>query len=107
MSGKSPSSGMSSSRPLLRSLTMSQKTRPSPAPLPLLSVADLKTAARPARWLWQGFLTAGAITLLTSQWKAGKTTLLAVLLSKMKTGGRLAGLKVAAGRAVVLTEEGP
>ena len=26
-------------------------------------------------WLWQGYLAAGNVTLLTSQWKSGKTTL--------------------------------
>jgi hypothetical protein len=44
---------------------------------------------------------------MTSQWKAGKTTLLSVLLGRMKTGGLLAGLGLAAGQAVVVTEEGP
>ena len=36
-------------------------------------------------WLWRGFLAAGQLTLLTSLWKSGKTTL-AVLLSRMKEG---------------------
>jgi hypothetical protein len=59
------------------------------------------------RWLWHGYLAAGSVTLLTSQWKAGKTTLLSVLLDRMKAGGELAGLPVAASRAVVVSEEGP
>jgi hypothetical protein len=29
----------------------------------------------------------GKVTLLTSQWKAGKTTLLSVLLARLKQGG--------------------
>jgi hypothetical protein len=32
--------------------------------------------------------------MLTSQWKSGKTTLMAVLLSKLKNGGELASLRV-------------
>jgi hypothetical protein len=56
-------------------------------------------------WLWHGFLAPGAVTLLTSQWKTGKTTLTSVLLAKMKAGGTLAGLRVAAGRAIVISEE--
>jgi hypothetical protein len=56
-------------------------------------------------WLWQGYLARSHVTLLTSQWKVGKTTLLSVLLSRMATGGTLAGLGVAAGRAVVVSEE--
>jgi hypothetical protein len=38
-------------------------------------------------WLWHGYVATGNITLLTSRWKAGKTTLLSLLLSRRKTGG--------------------
>ena len=61
----------------------------------------------PADWLWQGYLARGAFTLLTGMWKAGKTTLLSLLLSRRKTGGTLAGLPVTAGKSVVISEEGP
>ncbi len=72
------------------------------------SLADLKAARRHRwDWLWHGFLAAGNMTLLTSLWKAGKSTLISVLLARMKTGGTLAGLPVAAGRAVVISEESP
>src|SRR5262249_41455896 len=71
-----------------------------------LSYAELRPAAQaPRDWLWQGYLLPGAVTLLTSLWKSGKSTLLAVLLSRLKTGGMLAGLPVRAGRAVVISEE--
>jgi hypothetical protein len=60
-----------------------------------------------APWLWHGFLVPGALTLLTSQWKTGKTTLASVLLARLKTGGSFAGLPLAAGRAIVLSEEAP
>jgi hypothetical protein len=56
-------------------------------------------------WLWRGYLACGALTLFTSPWKMGKTTLLAILLSKMRAGGELAGLPVAAGKALVVSEE--
>ncbi len=71
-----------------------------------LTLAELRGAAeaRP-RWLWRGYLAAGDVTLLTSQWKAGKTTLLSVLLDRMGRGGELAGLGVAPGRAAVVSEE--
>ena len=73
-----------------------------------LSYADLATCAVPiANWLWQGYIARGNITLLTSQWKTGKTTLLSVLLSKLNTGGQLAGLNVAQGRAAIISEENP
>ena len=73
-----------------------------------LSYADLKPAAdAPRAWLWQGYLLPGAVTMLTSLWKSGKSTLLSVLLSRLKTGGELAGLPVRVGRAVVVSEETP
>ena len=58
-------------------------------------------------WLWRGFLAPGRLTLLTSLWKTGKTTLLAVLLARMKDGGELFGLPVRPARALVLSEESP
>ena len=81
-----------------------------PPPLPPIrwGMASLRTEAAPTvPWLWRGYLAAGAVTLLTSQWKTGKTTLTSVLLSRMKTGGTLAGLSLTAGRAIVLSEEPP
>jgi hypothetical protein len=72
------------------------------------SLADLKARARGTLdWLWHGYLAPRNLTLLTSLWKAGKSTLIALLLARMKTGGTLAGLPVAAGRAVVISEEPP
>src|SRR6266849_6801121 len=73
-----------------------------------LSPQELAQAASHAgSWLWYGYLAAGKTTLLTSQWKSGKTTLISVLLARMAKGGELAGLPVTAGRAAVITEEGP
>ena len=69
---------------------------------------DLKATGRyKMSWLWQGYLSPGNITLLTSQWKAGKTTLVSVLLDRLKSGGQVAGLPLAAGKAVVVSEESP
>jgi hypothetical protein len=77
-------------------------------PFPRLLYSDLETAGQGEKlWLWRGFLAPGEVTLLTSQWKSGKSTLVSVLLSKMKTGGMLAGLTVAPGKAVVISEESP
>jgi hypothetical protein len=80
---------------------------PPAGPYVPLSYAELKPAEDRRDWLWQGYLLPGAVTLLTSLWKSGKSTLLAVLLSRLKTGGVLAGLPVRPGRAVVVSEEGP
>jgi hypothetical protein len=56
-------------------------------------------------WLWHGYLARGNVTLLTSLWKAGKTTLLAGLLRQLGTGGDLLGRACAPARALVVSEE--
>jgi hypothetical protein len=61
---------------------------------------------RPVPWLWHGYVSRCQMTLLTGQWKIGKTTLLAALLARLGSGGTLAGRPVHPGRAVVITEEG-
>jgi AAA domain-containing protein len=77
-------------------------------PALLWGSAELAAAvAQAPSWLWYGYLAPGSVTLLTSLWKSGKTTLVSVLLSRLKTGGQLAGLALAAGKAVVLSEERP
>jgi hypothetical protein len=75
-------------------------------PFQLVDRAGLRAqAAAERRWLWHGYLAPGRTTLLTAQWKTGKTTLLSVLLSRMKEGGALAGLPVAPGKALIVSEE--
>lgn len=64
-------------------------------------------AGPPVPWLWHGFLRPGAVTLLTSEWKSGKTTLASVLLARLGSGGALAGLALGRGRAIIVTEEDP
>jgi hypothetical protein len=72
------------------------------------SYGEMAAQAEPQLdWLWHGYLAGGNITLLTSQWKTGKTTLLAVLLERLHSGRELAGHAVRAGRAAVITEESP
>lgn len=67
---------------------------------------DLGTAAQAVtRWIWHGYVGAGCVTLLTSQWKSGKTTLLSLLLSKRVQGGSLAGLAVESGKSAIVSEE--
>jgi hypothetical protein len=76
-------------------------------PLRVMSLEDLRTVAdRRTRWLWHGYLAAGGVTLLTGQWKVGKTTLLAALLARLQAGGELGGRTVSAGKALVVSEEG-
>jgi hypothetical protein len=69
---------------------------------------DLRQAAEAeAGWLWEGYLAPGNVTLVTGQWKSGKTTLVAVVLSRLGTGGVLGGLPVRPGKVVVISEESP
>jgi hypothetical protein len=81
------------------------------SPLPLraepIGYWGRELAREPAHvtWLWDGYLAVNNVTLLTSQWKSGKTTLLSVLLARLKDGGQLAGLTVRAGKAIVISEE--
>src|SRR3954468_22960618 len=74
-----------------------------PRPMDQLDADPQESAAD---WVWHGYLARGNITLLTSQWKAGKTTLLAGLLRAL-TGGSFLDRACAAGAAVVVAEESP
>jgi hypothetical protein len=56
-------------------------------------------------WLWHGYLAPGKVTALISPPKSGKTTLASHLLARFAQGGQLAGLAVAPGRALVVSEE--
>jgi hypothetical protein len=74
----------------------------------VVTARDVGTqCATPPAWLWHGYLGPGKITLLTSQWKSGKTTLVSLLLARMQQGGQLLGLPAAPARALVISEETP
>jgi hypothetical protein len=60
---------------------------------------------RPDHWLWDGVVAYEAITLLSAPEKAGKTTLLSLLLDRRRQGGSLLGRPVRPGRTVVCSEE--
>jgi hypothetical protein len=59
----------------------------------------------PTEWIWNGMIARGNITILTSQWKAGKTTLLAGLLRALETGGTFLDLPCIAAKSLVVSEE--
>jgi hypothetical protein len=48
---------------------------------------DLPEDNPAAEWLWHGLIGRGNVTLLTSRWKAGKTTLITGLLQRFSTAG--------------------
>jgi hypothetical protein len=70
-----------------------------------LPASQLSAGGGAADWLWRGYIARGSVTLLTSLWKAGKSTLLAHLVNAMGTGEELAGLRVTAGNVLVVSEE--
>src|SRR5438477_9091261 len=74
------------------------------ASLPMDQLAGSGTIP-PVDWLWHGYLARGNLTLLTSLWKAGKTTLLAGLLQRLGTGDAFLDRPCAEARAVVVSEE--
>jgi hypothetical protein len=59
----------------------------------------------PLPWVWDGLLVEGAITLLTGVPKAGKSTLLAMLLERRREGGLLLDRPVRPGVTLVVSEE--
>src|SRR5687767_10572418 len=59
----------------------------------------------PQGWLWDGYIARGNLTLLTSQWKAGKTTLLTGLLQRISADGTFLGRACAPARVLVVSEE--
>jgi len=71
---------------------------------PMSQLLDTEQSAT-ADWVWDGYLARGNITLLTSQWKSGKTTLLAGLLRAFEHGGTFLGRDCATASAVVASEE--
>jgi hypothetical protein len=66
---------------------------------------EVTPAAADVPWLWHGYLAPYHITLLTSQWRVGKTTLLSVLLAR-RAAGSLVGRPLRRGRTAVVCEEG-
>lgn len=60
-----------------------------------------------ADWVWDGLIARGDVVLLTSFWKAGKTTLLAGLLDALDAGRPFLDRPTVPAHAVVVTEEAP
>lgn len=72
---------------------------------PKLCGAELLAPQSPVGWLWEGILAEGNVTLLTSLWKAGKSTLLSHLLAHRCQGGLLLDRIVETGASAVVSEE--
>ncbi|HVK13594.1 MAG TPA: AAA family ATPase [Gemmataceae bacterium] len=71
----------------------------------LISYDAVADGTADTHWLWHGLLAPGKVTLFTSLWKSGKTTLLAHYLAHRRAGGEFLGLAVAPGGSLVVSEE--
>lgn len=69
-------------------------------------LADLKEADFPIEWVWEGFLAKGYITLLSALWKAGKTTLIALLLKALQSDSMFLGQTIHPVSVLIISEEG-
>ncbi len=67
--------------------------------------SDAPPGAGSDDWLWRGYLKPGDITLLTSLWKTGKTTLLAGILRSLGSGMAFLDRPTRPARAWVVSEE--
>jgi hypothetical protein len=77
-------------------------------PLVFLTPAQLRDLTPPeVKWLWDGYLAAGAVTLLVGKPKAGKSTLaIAASVAVAARGGSFLGRAVLGGAVVYVSEEG-
>ena len=73
-----------------------------PEPMDRLDTPDVSPTVD---WLWHGLIARGNITLFTSHWKAGKTTLVTGLLQSFAKGGTFLDRPVAPARVLVASEE--
>jgi len=71
----------------------------------LMTQLDAPTTPSNADWLWHGLIARGSVTLFTSQWKAGKTTLLAGLMQQFAAGGKFLDRPVKPARVLFVSEE--
>jgi hypothetical protein len=77
------------------------------ASIGFVSPSKLASLAPPVNWIWDGVLATGMVTMVSSRWKLGKTTLMSTLLARLTGGGTFAGSTFKPMRVGVLSEESP
>jgi len=70
-----------------------------------LPASELQLGDPNADWLWHGFFAKHSVTLLSSYWKAGKTTLVAHLLKTFECGGVFCSRTVQPAKVLYVSEE--
>ena len=73
-------------------------------PIPMDSV-EFGPSGPKGDWLWDGYLATGDVTLLTSRWKSGKTTLISGLLQRLGTGEPFLNRATRRARVLYVSEE--
>ncbi len=73
-------------------------------PVPIL-LSELSVENNTVTWIWDGFIARGHKTLLSALWKAGKSTLIGLLLKAIQNGALFAGQKTTQCKVLVLSEE--
>ncbi|MBI3409562.1 MAG: AAA family ATPase, partial [Planctomycetes bacterium] len=58
-------------------------------------------------WIWHGLIAKGHVTLLTSLWKSGKSTLIGHLLAARKADSIFLGQAIKRGTTAIVSEEAP
>jgi len=71
----------------------------------LMTELDVPEKEPTTDWLWHGYIARGNLTLFTSQWKAGKTTLITGLLQHLAAGGAFLDRAVAPVKVLMVSEE--
>ncbi len=74
-------------------------------PMSMDAVVVEPTVEHETNWLWDGYLRPGDITLLTSLWKTGKTTLISGMLRHLGSGTPFLDRPTRPARAWVVSEE--
>ncbi len=73
-------------------------------PLPEAKTAGVSVKAD---WLWTGYVARRNLTLFTSLWKNGKTTLVTGLLQRLEADSEFLGRACRAAKAMIVSEESP
>lgn len=72
--------------------------------LPVLST-ELKSEDYKIEWIWEGFLAKGQLTLFSALWKAGKSTLIVLLLKAIEDNKLFCGQETKKVQVLVISEE--
>ncbi len=69
-------------------------------------MSELKTRVENDKWIWNGFISRGGITLLSALWKSGKSTLLSHLVRAFDgRDSHFLGREITPSRVLYVTEE--